>query len=674
MIINPSTGGSGGGGGGGDDMSVGGEPRALLYENSVGTSHESDRRLIAQGLDPAGNPTLQDSRTNGAQGPRHRLGAWTGDGDAENRPAAGWVAYGPEVAPPFAFDANNASIVRVSPTTVVLSQRVAGLNVDRVELHADRGLTLRSNAGGLTLRLDRSGTAQVEQVKFGGGGLVLDLFGMGTPGGVVVADRGSTFRRTDGGPGTTLFLKEADDGAATGWTPVSSGGGGIPAGAPNGAMFYDPTGVAMVSDLRLTLGNLDPFQRPQYHDARLGPTARGPVVRLGSWGMDGDTENRTSEGFVSYGPNAVNPPDPNAGGPAADRGGMGFYTPNSWGTLQVIPGVNGGNPFYSGGYEDGGPGAPFGENGFVVRDNLAAIIGNIRRSDGRSWFRDLRFGGPNYASARGGIPGSGPLTGQPERSVTGSPADTYYTPGGSMFVKDTGTSSSNGWGAFCQEPGLPAAGRFELGYLPSPGDWLSIDDPLIAPAPTLVTYEWNASNPPVGGTLGAVWLYQGASVAEAQTILGLALDGLPDPRIAYNGVVLPLTVRNPYIPAPNTFIVHTATAAGAHDYAPRLPPSESLTFGAFTLAGPPNLWTTAGSYGERMPAPRRVAHYQRTIETHEAGSAAVFFPTPFTCAGGLATVAGGGPMAQCNAVASGLVVNATGVLAGAVLYVEAWGV
>lgn len=43
-------------------------------------------------------------------------------------------------------------------------------------------------------------------------------FGEGSPNGVVVADRGVMYLRTDGGVGTTLYVKEAGDGLATGWT------------------------------------------------------------------------------------------------------------------------------------------------------------------------------------------------------------------------------------------------------------------------------------------------------------------------------------------------------------------------------------------------------------------------------------------------------------------------
>jgi hypothetical protein len=43
-------------------------------------------------------------------------------------------------------------------------------------------------------------------------------FGTGSPEGVVAADRGTIYMRTDGSTSTTLYIKTDDDGEATGWT------------------------------------------------------------------------------------------------------------------------------------------------------------------------------------------------------------------------------------------------------------------------------------------------------------------------------------------------------------------------------------------------------------------------------------------------------------------------
>lgn len=44
-------------------------------------------------------------------------------------------------------------------------------------------------------------------------------FGAGSPLNVIIADRGTLYMRTDGGAGTTLYVKEANDGLSTGWVP-----------------------------------------------------------------------------------------------------------------------------------------------------------------------------------------------------------------------------------------------------------------------------------------------------------------------------------------------------------------------------------------------------------------------------------------------------------------------
>lgn len=44
------------------------------------------------------------------------------------------------------------------------------------------------------------------------------LTGAGSPEGVITANRGTIYLRTDGSTNTTLYVKTADDGEATGWT------------------------------------------------------------------------------------------------------------------------------------------------------------------------------------------------------------------------------------------------------------------------------------------------------------------------------------------------------------------------------------------------------------------------------------------------------------------------
>lgn len=43
------------------------------------------------------------------------------------------------------------------------------------------------------------------------------LQGNGSPAGVVVANRGTLYRRLDGGVNTSLYVKESGDGTSAGW-------------------------------------------------------------------------------------------------------------------------------------------------------------------------------------------------------------------------------------------------------------------------------------------------------------------------------------------------------------------------------------------------------------------------------------------------------------------------
>lgn len=194
----------------------------------------------------------------------------------------------------------------------------------------------------------------------------------------------------------------------------------------------------LTDNTALTAGQVDAFQRPQIHDFRLGPTNRGAVYRLGRWQADGDPTSVTSEGYVTYGPNALGT------GPSPTDGGLGFYTPNSFGVLDIINGVNGNNTFYLCGFEDGGPAAPFGLDGFIVNDNLAAPIFWVKRSDNSINARTLRVGFTPATTAKWSAG-----AGAPNGVVVGSPGDLYSnTAGGAgttLWVKEAGVATNVGW-------------------------------------------------------------------------------------------------------------------------------------------------------------------------------------------------------------------------------------
>ncbi len=81
------------------------------------------------------------------------------------------------------------------------------------------------------------------QLELGDG--VFDRSGHNSPEGVVTANIGSVYRRTNGSTGTTLYIKESGTGN-TGWVAVAGGGGAGFSGTPtSGAVpYYDGSGLA----------------------------------------------------------------------------------------------------------------------------------------------------------------------------------------------------------------------------------------------------------------------------------------------------------------------------------------------------------------------------------------------------------------------------------------------
>lgn len=154
---------------------------------------------------------------------------------------------------------------------------------------------------------------------------------------------------------------------------------GASLGVPFAAAYYDGAGVPG-SVAQYLADKPDSFQRPGVHDFRVGGTSRGAVYRLGAWSQDGDPVDVTSEGYITYGANAL------GAGPNATDGALGFYEPNGFGVYNVIPGVNGGNTFMLCGFEDGSVNAPFGYQGFQVNDNANAPLFHVDRTGPNAGF------------------------------------------------------------------------------------------------------------------------------------------------------------------------------------------------------------------------------------------------------------------------------------------------
>jgi hypothetical protein len=70
--------------------------------------------------------------------------------------------------------------------------------------------------------------------------------GTGTPLGVVSAYPGSIFLRTDGGAGTSIYIKESDVGGSTGWVPITTSAGNLTG---------DVTSVGLVTTVALVDGS-----------------------------------------------------------------------------------------------------------------------------------------------------------------------------------------------------------------------------------------------------------------------------------------------------------------------------------------------------------------------------------------------------------------------------------
>ncbi len=303
--------------------------------------------------------------------------------------------------------------------------------------------------------------------------------------------------------------------------PIPSGGPVV--GDPNSILFENPAGNGAITDPKLTAGVPDAFSRPQVHDYRKSaplpgyPTGRGVVHRLGRWQVDGDAGDATSEGFVAYG---ASPLQPAGADPDATQGAFGFYEPNGFGELAVIPGVNGGNSFYLCGFEDGGANAPFGLDGFIVNDNNAARIFQVKRSNNEIF-------GRTFMTSGGSVWSSGAQA-DPNTFVTGSPGDYYLSTtggaGATLWVKESGVSTNTGWVA-CSPgaiPGSPNALLFE-----NPGGAGAITDAGLTAAPVDAFGRPIFRDVRTAAGTGAVWK-QGAW----QT------DGDPLPNVTGEGFVI----------------------------------------------------------------------------------------------------------------------------------------
>lgn len=134
--------------------------------------------------------------------------------------------------------------LKITHTGTGTDANAAGISIDLAGSGtAAQGIFIDATGGGTTGDLLdlRNNSVQLFKVKtngyvqFGNGGPIVG-FGTGSPEGVITGVRGSTWKRTDGGTGTTLYIKEAGTGN-TGWVAVTAGGGGTPTSPAAGSRF-----------------------------------------------------------------------------------------------------------------------------------------------------------------------------------------------------------------------------------------------------------------------------------------------------------------------------------------------------------------------------------------------------------------------------------------------------
>lgn len=162
---------------------------------------------------------------------------------------------------------------------------------------------------------------------------------------------------------------------------IPGGGGGI-AGAPNAIPYINPAGTAAVTDAALVAAPVDQFGRPQIRDTRtVGPI--GAVYRQGAWTSDGDPTDIPGEGVVIYGPanglqNAAN-------------GMIGRVKADRFQLRRIVGGVDIGSAFRVDPTE------------LQMTNDATVRVAEVRRSDGRAWFGDLRIGSALGPAAIGGV-------------------------------------------------------------------------------------------------------------------------------------------------------------------------------------------------------------------------------------------------------------------------------
>jgi hypothetical protein len=97
-------------------------------------------------------------------------------------------------------------------------------NYTSFTVNSSGDLSIVPTGGDVNITGSLSASTQISTPKIIWTGAVQDSYGTGTPEGNFTAAVGSIYRRTDGGSGTVLYIKETGSGN-TGWSTIGSGGG-----------------------------------------------------------------------------------------------------------------------------------------------------------------------------------------------------------------------------------------------------------------------------------------------------------------------------------------------------------------------------------------------------------------------------------------------------------------
>jgi len=400
--------------------------------------------------------------------------------------------------------------------------------------------------------------------------------------------------------------------------PPSSGpaSSGFP-GDPDAVGFWNAPGNNLVSSPDLLAGAAGPGGAPGVQDRRTAG-AVGALHRLGAWTGEAppDPVNRAAQGWRAYGQSLAGLLN-NLNVGLLDEGPAGIYLRNvAAGVLATLCSL------------DKATGLVLSDDTGNVRATLARATGDLTTL-GQVIAAHYHLGGPaeNIASGAAGAPDD------PAGPVAGVPGDLYSRRSSSLYTYQQDSSGPGtgipGWSGIVASPGLIGFAQHLLQTQPIQGDWFEITDPGLA---ITRRYQWRNANPPGPGG-GQVFLYKGANVAEAITVLGLALNGTVDGRINYGGLTLPrVSVNDAIKSAGMSHAIVTTTAAG--NGVERI-----ASDGVWTLAqsynGANSGWgeRTNGQMTGQSATPLRVWPFSRTISNPDLFVASYRIRVPFTPAG-----------------------------------------